>query len=121
LVPQAPSQSLLTARVKFSYTGDILVLDDVGAGLTFIDTGADYIPGSYIPLQIDVDPVGNTIDYSYNVTPIYSSAAGVFAGTLVEQVVFLSDNFNAGESADFDSLLINRGEVPVELQSISIE
>jgi hypothetical protein len=97
------------------------VLDDLGAGLTFVDTGVDYIPGSYIPLQINVDPVANTIEYSYNVASIYSSVAGVFAGTLVEQLVILSDNNNSGESADFDSLVINRGEVPVELQSLSIE
>ena len=121
VVPQAPSQALLTARVKFSSAGDILVLDDLGAGLTFVDTGVDYIPGSYIPLQINVDPVANTIEFSYNVASIYSSVAGVFAGTLVEQLVILSDNNNSGESADFDSLVINRGEVPVELQSLSIE
>jgi hypothetical protein len=121
VVPQAPSQSFLTARVSFAFSGDILVLDDPGTGLTFVDTGVDYTPGTYVALQIDVDPGANTIDYFYNGVLIYSSAGGVFAGTLIEQVVLLSDNFNAGESADFDDLFIDRGAVPVELQSFDIE
>lgn len=121
VVPQTPTQGFLTARVKFSWQGDILVLDDTGSGLGFVDTGTDYTPGPYVPLQIDIDPVGNTIDYFYNGVLIYSSVAGVFAGTIVEQVVLLSDNFNLSESGDFDDLSIDRGVVPVELQSISID
>lgn len=121
IVPQAPSQGLLTARVKFSYLGDILVLDDIGGGLTFVDTGTDWVPGSYQLLTIAVDPIGGTIDYSYGGSLIYSSVAGVFAGTLVEQVVLLSDNFNVEESGDFDDLVIERGAIPVELQTFTTE
>lgn len=120
VVPQSPTQAMLTARVNFSYLGDINVLDDVGAGLAFEDTGADWVPGVYTLLQIDVDPVGNTIDYYYGGALIYSSVAGIVAATIVEQVVLLSDNWNVTESGDFDDLMIERGDVPVELQVISV-
>jgi hypothetical protein len=104
VVPQAPSQGLLTARVKFSWLGDILVLDDLGGGLAFQDTGVDYMPGMYKNLTIDMDPGANTLDYYYDGALVYSSVAGVYAGTAIEQVVLLSDNWHAGETGDFDNL-----------------
>lgn len=106
VVPQAPSQGFLTARVKFSFLGDIQVLDDLGAGLAFVDTGADWIPGSYRNLTVAMDPGANTLDYSYDGSLIYSSVAGVYAGTAMEQVVLLSDDFHAGEFGDFDNMSI---------------
>jgi len=121
VVPQALSQGFLTAGVKFSYLGDIQVLDDVGAGLVLVDTGADWVPATYNLLEIFVDPVADTIDYYYGGSLIYSSVAGVFAATVIEQVVLLSDNFSIGESGDFDELAIDRGVVPVELQSFDID
>lgn len=121
VVPQTPTQAFLTARVKFSFTGDILILDDTGGGLAFIDSGADWTPVTYNLLEIYVDPGANTIDYWYGGSLIYSSVAGVYAGTIIEQVVILSDNYSGGESGDFDDLVIERGVVPVELQSIQID
>jgi len=106
VVPQAPSQGFLTARVKFFYLGDIYVLDDTGAGLTFVDTGTNWIPGGYHDLTIDIDPIGDSIDYYYNGGLIYSGVAGVFAGTATEQVVLLSDNFQLQEVGDFDNLVV---------------
>lgn len=111
VIPQAPSEGFLTARVKFFYddfdgdgfVGDILVLE---AGGTFADTGTDYTPGVYQTLRIDVNPGANTIDYYYGGSLIYTSASGVFAGSKIEQVVLLSDNFNLSESGDFDNLSI---------------
>lgn len=108
IVPQAPSQGSLSARMKFSWTGDILVLDDTGAGLAFVDTGADFIAdGAYRNASIIIDSINDTIDYYYNGSLIYSSVTGVVAGTSVEQVVLLSDNFqNAGGWGDFDNLSV---------------
>lgn len=110
VVPQAPSQALLSARVKFSFLGDILILDDVGAGLVFVDSGLDWTPGSYQNLTIEMDRANGTIDYSYGGNQFYSSVSGIFAGTAVEQVVLIHDNFNAGEIGDFDNL--NVGVIP---------
>lgn len=106
VIPQAPSQAFLTARVKFYYLGDIYVLDNPGTGLAFIDTGADWVAGQYKNLTIDLDPIADTIDYYYDGALIYSSVAGVFAGTTFEQVVLVSDNYHFGESGDFDNLVI---------------
>ena len=111
IVPQAPSQMFLTARVNFNFMGNIFILDDVGAGLVFIDTGVAWPVATYFNLRIEIDPVNNTIDYYVDNVLIYSSVAGVYAGTQVEQVVILSDNFNAGESADFDNLVIDTAVV----------
>lgn len=115
VVPQAPSQSLLSARVKFSFTGDLLVLDDTGGGLAFTDTGFDWGPlaGSYMRLEVLLDNGANSIDYKINGSTVYSSVAGVFAGTTFEQAVLLSDNFQLlGESGDFDNLDIVNGVIP---------
>ncbi|MCD4748374.1 MAG: hypothetical protein K8R59_03280 [Thermoanaerobaculales bacterium] len=121
VVPQTPTQGLLTAQVKFYYLGDIQVLDDTGSGLAFIDTGTDWNVGPYTTLGIYVDPVANTIDYYYGGSLIYTSVAGVFGGTIIEQVVLFSDNYHAGEVGDFDNLVIERGEVPVELVSFDVK
>jgi hypothetical protein len=107
VVPQAPSQGFLTARYKFSFLGDILVLDDTGGGLAFIDTGADWTAdaGTYKEARIEVNAGANTIDYYWGGALVYSSVAGVFAGSSVEQVVLISDNWqNPGETGNFDNL-----------------
>ncbi len=105
--PQAPSQAMISARVKFSFVGNIFIVDDLGAGLVFVDTGVAWNAGPYTNLTINIDPVANTIDYIYGGAPIYSSVGGVFAGTTIEQVVLFSDNFHvAGESGDFDNFSV---------------
>ncbi|MFQ5423376.1 MAG: PEP-CTERM sorting domain-containing protein [Phycisphaerae bacterium] len=104
IVVQAPSQGFLSARVKFSWQGHILVLDNPGTGLSFVDTGVTWNVGTYTNLTINIDPVANTIDYSYGGTPIYSGVAGVFAGTTMEQVVLFSDNWNLTDVGDFDNV-----------------
>lgn len=107
IVPQAPSQMFLTARVKFFFQGDIQILDDTGGGLAFVDTGVDWPVDTVFNLLIDLDPVANTIDYYIDGALIYSSVAGVFAGTQMEQVVLLSDNFHFGEVGLFDNLIVD--------------
>ena len=107
VVAQAPSQAMLSARVKFSFVGNIFIVDDLGAGLIFVDTGVAWNVGPYTNLTINIDPVADTIDYFYGGAPIYSSVGGVFAGTTIEQVVLFSDNFHlAGESGDFDNFSV---------------
>ena len=93
VIAQAPSQGFLTWRVVFNFSGDIFVLDDIGAGLQFINTGASFSQASYENLTVVTDAAADTIDYFYGGNLIYSSAAGVFAGTAVEQVILASDNF----------------------------
>lgn len=108
IIAQAPSQGSLSWRVIFSFTGGISVLDDTGSGLAFIDTGATWVENEYANLTVSMDPDANTIDYSYDGNLIYSSAAGVFAGTGVEQVILASDNFynDDTESISYDNLSV---------------
>lgn len=121
IIGQAPSESLLTWRVKFHYLGGIRVADDTGAGLAYVDTGTVWNAGpSYTQLRVVTDPVANTIDYYYGGALIYSSVAGVFGGHNVEQVVILDDQWQFGETGDFDDLNINTA-YPVELLSLHIE
>jgi hypothetical protein len=107
--PQAPSVGLKTAEVVFEWTGDILVLDDVGFGFEYRDTGYDWTPGSYQTLLIDIDPTANTIEYYYGGTHFYSSVAGVYGGLAAEEVVLYSDNWHnpvVQDVGDFDRLSI---------------
>ncbi|MFG0253444.1 MAG: hypothetical protein ACF8NJ_11295 [Phycisphaerales bacterium JB038] len=107
VTPQAPSVGLKTAEVVFEWTGDILVLDDVGFGFEYRDTGYDWSPGSYATLLIDIDPSADTIEYYYGGMHFYSSVAGVFGGQAAEEVVLYSDNWHnpvVQDVGDFDRL-----------------
>lgn len=109
IVAQAPSQGYLTFRVKNYWSdfdgdglaGDVLYLDST---LNYADTGFDYTPGVYYNLEVVVDSLAGTIDYYIDGGLVASDV--VFAGTSIEQAVFLSDNYNLGESGDFDNLII---------------
>jgi len=113
--PQAPSQGLTTARVRFEYMGNIWVLDDLGSGAQWVDTGVAWNVGPYTRVDIAVDPGANTIHYSYGGTPIYTGV--VFAGTTIEQVVLFTDNWNIGDYGDFDSLQVQADPSSVRLAS----
>lgn len=125
VVPQAPTQGFLTARVKFRFNdidgdtipGDIMVLDDLDGpgpgGLAFVTTGVEYTPGAYKNLRIEVDPgtgaVGQgAVRYYYDGALIYTNAFGLIAGSAMEQAVVLHDNFQADalQHGDFDNLAI---------------
>lgn len=114
VIGQAPSQGLLTWNVTFNWNGgsagtpgEIFILDDLGSGLTWVDTNVVWNEGVYTELRVETDSVANTIRYYYGGNLIYTGVAGIFAGTSVEQVVFATDNFQeAGEFADFDNILV---------------
>lgn len=111
VIGQAPSQSFLSFRINFSYTGNIQILDDLGTGLAFVNVGTWSASTSYTNLTVDLDFANNTIEYFYGGNLLYSSVAGVFAGTSVEQVIVLSDGFqsfaaNPNPTGDFDNLSI---------------
>ena len=111
VAPQAPSQGMVSARVKFNFQGNIWVLDDLGAGTQFVNTGTLWNPNVYTNLTIDINPAANTIDYYYGGNLIYSSIAGVFLSTTTEEVVLFSNNFqlNVFETADFDNFSVTLG------------
>lgn len=119
VVGQAPSQGFLSWRVKFHFQGAVAgspgtihVLDDIdlvtpGAQLGFVNTTTVWSEGAYTELRVDMDAGANTINYFYGNTLIYTSLAGVFAGTSVEQFVVVTDNFQEpNEVGDFDNVSI---------------
>ncbi|HSN55736.1 MAG TPA: LamG domain-containing protein [Candidatus Sulfomarinibacteraceae bacterium] len=100
----------ISAWVVFESDGDISVLDN--PNWVWVDTGYNWNPGAYVKLAIDIDPLGDSISYWYGGTRIWT--CGVFDGSLIEQVHFNSNNSQNGEHADFDDLVVDRGElVPV--------
>ena len=126
-VGQSPSQGFLSWRVKFSWSdagqaggpGTIFVLDDVGAGLAFQDTGIIWDLNVYRELKVSFDPTAGVINYFYDGNLIYTG--NLVAGTNVEQLVFLHDNFQlSGEAASLDNLnWIDTASDPVPAQSKS--
>jgi hypothetical protein len=111
IIGQAPSQGFLSWRVKFSYSdvtgtgpGTIFILDDVGAGIQYQDTGVLWDPGVYRELKVQFDPANSQINYYYNGVLIYTGFT-IYAGTAVEQVVWVNDNFQlANETGDVDAI-----------------
>ena len=109
VVGQAPSQGFLSWRVKFHFDdtlggpGMIFVLDDLGAGLQYIGTGVTWLENSCAELKVQFDPANGETRYFYNGLHIYSSA--IYAGTSIEQLVFLHDNFQLpGETGEIDAI-----------------
>jgi hypothetical protein len=101
--------ALISFRVTFEFTGDVLVVDDVNNDdvLEFVDTGANWTTDNYMKLHVFHNPAQDQIAYFLNDQLIYTSVDGIFAGTNVAQAVLFSDNFFlAGESADFDNLAV---------------
>lgn len=124
VIGQAPSQAFLSWRIVFSWSGDaagdpghIYILDDIGAGLEFVNTGVLWTENAYKELRVDFNPVGAQIDYYYDGVLIYSG--GLVAGTAVEQVGALHDNFQlGGETCDIDAISVQTfGEPPVSVQT----
>lgn len=106
---QSPSEGFLTWEVRFSWLGNILILDDIdGFGFADVDTGVAWTPGAYVTLTVCDDPIAGTTDYFYGGALIYSQVTHV-SGTRVEQIVLLSDNFQAGDTGDFDNLDLSSG------------
>ncbi len=107
IVAQSISEGSIVGEMQFfwadfdgdSISGDILVND----GGVFVDSGADFVPGEYREASIEAYPGTNTLDYYYDGSLIYSTS--LFAGTLVEQAIFMSDNYE-GSEGDFDNIMI---------------
>lgn len=107
VIVQAPSEEVITARVKFSYNGDIKVVDEVDGDLEFVDTGADWDVGPYRTLRINVNPNNNSTYYYYNGSLIY--VGSIFAAATMEQIIFMSDNWQSQDHADFDNVVMGNG------------
>lgn len=106
-VTQSPSQGFLTSRINFSFDGSINVLDDPGTGLAFQDSGATVIRDAWFELKMEFKFSSGEILYYIDDALIYTGI--VFAGTNVEQIIPLFDNFES--SAFFDNITYQDGLV----------
>jgi hypothetical protein len=86
--------------MEFDFGGNIVVIDDLGAGGVFVDTGVAFIQDQYVEASINLETVAGNIEYSYNGSVIYTG--NIWAGTRVEQIILASDNFQglAGNPPD---------------------
>ncbi len=107
IAAQAPSLSLLTWRLDIDWLGTITVLDDTGTGVGTVDTGVTWPVGTYFNIRVVSNPNTDEINYYMDGTLIYTSVGGHFGASTVEQVVLFDDNFQFGETGDFDNLKIN--------------
>jgi hypothetical protein len=123
---QAPSQGFITWRVKFSFAdaggagpGTIFILDDLGIGPEFVDTGVIWTENAYQELKVQFDPAAGEIRYFYGGVQIYTGV--IYAGTSVEQIGALNDNYQlAGETADVDAVVwIDTPSDPVPVRNAS--
>lgn len=106
-VAQSPSQSLLTSRVKFPFSGTVQILDDQGTGIAFVDTGEAVIRDAWFELKVVYRFSSGDILYYINNNLIYTGT--VFGGTNVEQYILLFDNFES--DAYFDNISYSDGTI----------
>jgi len=112
--PQAVSQGFLTSRTMFYYTGIIYVLDDTGGGCcTFVNMGSWDTSGAYQTLTVTTDPCNNTIHYDYGGgAATYDGVAGLYGGTINDQVLFFHDNYPGTDTYDVDNIRVTRDVTP---------
>jgi hypothetical protein len=123
---QSPAEGFVAWRVKFSWSdtpgtgpGTIFIVDDLGLGAEYVDTGVIWNEGVYTELKVQFDPSANTINYYYGGVLIYVGT--VFGASKGDQLVFIHDNFQlANESAAIDDVnWIDTASDPVPAQSAS--
>lgn len=106
-IAQSPSQSLLTSRVKFSFDGSVLIVDNPGTGTAFITTTETVIRDAWFELKIEYRFSAGEILYYIDNNLIYTGT--VFGGTNVEQYIALFDNFES--DAYFDNITYSDGTI----------
>jgi len=109
---QSTSQQFLTWEVNFSFLGNIWVLDDLGGGLTSVDSGQTWAADGYNTLVVCDDPSAGMTEYWLNGVKFYSQVTHL-GGTRVEQVAIFSDNFHLDDEGDFDDLSVEAALSPL--------
>lgn len=112
IVGQTPGQTNLSFRMKFGFEGNILILDDVGNGAEFVDTGVSWTNGAYKHVEIQVDTTTDRVDYFYDGANIYNGM-NFSSGFGTNQFVIFSDSFqNPDEFGDVDNVTLDTQSVP---------
>lgn len=120
-VGQNTAEALLSFRVEFDWLGTFLVLDDIGAGPEFVDTGFAVQYNAYHTLTVVSDYTAGTQVYKWDGTTFYTgSTAGLASG--LDQIVLFSDSWqNTGMRGDMDNLSVtSAAAVPEPASMIAI-
>lgn len=121
--PQSTAQNLIAARVRFDFTGDILVLDDPtgGGSPEFVDTGADWVVGGYHTFTVALSEADDLLQYFHDGQKIFTGAGGLFGARAIDQLAIVHDNFqHAEETADFDNLDVAAVPEPAGLATVMV-
>lgn len=128
---QAPTQSVLSFRADFDFEGNLFVLDFNASGvLGFVDTGVQFPVNTYFnfgvtflpggPVGVPATAPAGKIVYTINGVPVYT-ADTLVAGNRIEQLIFLSDNFQlANEFGDFDNVSVAPVPEPTSLGLLAV-
>ncbi|MCH8557821.1 MAG: S8 family serine peptidase [Balneolia bacterium] len=104
VILQSPANGQLTTRFRFGANGNMSVLAPSGGGLGFQGLGS-YQTGEWLTLRKEFDVPASEIRYYIDDELVYTGP--FIAAPTVEQVVFLGNNNNSGESAFFDNVSLS--------------
>ncbi len=113
VIAQSDRQQLITWRLRFTNTGDLLIYDSPLGMNQFVDIGYQYPVGTYFNLYVETKTQENEINYYVDGTLIYTAVAGVAFGQSIEQMVVLSNNLHANDDEFmlFDNIILNTENV----------
>ena len=103
VILQSPASGQLSTRFRFGANGNMSVLAPSSGGLGFQDLGP-YTTGQWLTLSKEFDTSFSEVRYYIDGELIYTGP--IFAAPSVQQVVFLGNNNNSGESAFFDNVTL---------------
>jgi len=103
-------------RNLFFYYGSMYVLDDTGAGPTFLPMGFWDTTGGYQHWIMTIDPCANTITYDYGAGAAshtdVDSTIGSGMVRFIDQFLVYHDNFANAINYDVDNVHISRNPTP---------
>src|SRR5690606_13008648 len=103
LIAQSPTQGSVVIRMNFDWQGNVQILDEVEGTVGYQNVGP-YDAGVWNTVDVEVNKFDGAIYYYLNDELIYEGV--IYGADVVEQFVFLHDNFNAGESGYVDNVRI---------------
>lgn len=94
------AEDAVTGIIYFDYQNNISVYDDG----SLVNTNENWTVGEYVEAKIVVNSYEKTISYYYDGDLIYQ--AENTGGILPDQIAFAHDNWNSGETGNFDQLVV---------------
>jgi Secretion system C-terminal sorting domain len=105
--PQSPTENTINARFRFTFEGDIAVVDTDPSTLQlgYVDTNANFTRNAWNTYRVELDFANSEARYFQNGTLIYTG--GIVGGTKVGNIAITNDNYNS--SAYFDGIQVVSG------------